>query len=132
MSDPTGTIAKPYRLIEGRTDKEAAKEISAIVSENEVSVVVLGLPVNMDGSEGFRVDRTREFAAVLENELEDCKLEFYDERLTSVQANQSLRMMEVSSRKRKQKVDKMAASLLLQSYLDKRKGPDPYSDLYEE
>ncbi len=118
ISDPTGTIARPLQLIEGKKDEQAAVEIAALVAEYEVSAVVLGLPRNMDGSEGFRSEKTRKFAEILEEKLTGVPVVLHDERLTTVQADRSLSFAEASKKERKSRVDMMAASLLLQAYLD--------------
>lgn len=121
ITDPMGIIARPLSLIEARNDEQAALAIAAIIVENEVDEVVLGLPKNMDGSEGFRSEKTHKFAAILEKVLGSAKLVLFDERLTTVQADRSLDLMDVSRKDRKSKVDMMAASLLLQTYLDRKK-----------
>ena len=121
ISDPTGTIARPHSLIEGKKDDEAAKEIGSIVEEFEVSTVVLGLPRNMDGSEGFRSEKTHDFAKLLKSVIGNVPVELLDERLSTVQANRSLNIMNVSGKKKKKKIDSMAAALILQTYLDRRK-----------
>jgi len=120
VSDPTCTIARPHSLIEGLKDEDAAARIAELAAELEASLVVVGLPRNMDGSEGFRAEKTRKFAEVLETKLDGVPVEFLDERLTTIQAERSLRMMEASRKQKKRKVDMMAASLLLQSYLDNK------------
>ena len=120
ISDPTGTIARPHSLIEGKSKPEVVKIIADIVEEFEVITIVLGLPQNMDGSEGFRSDITHEFADMLTEAMDSVKVELIDERLTTVQAQRSLNIMNVSGKKKKKKIDSMAAALILQTFLDKR------------
>ncbi|GAB4162708.1 MAG: Holliday junction resolvase RuvX [Planctomycetota bacterium] len=120
ISDPTGTIARPLELLTGLTDEKTALRIAELVREYEVTTVVIGLPRNMDGSEGFRAERTRKFAETVEAALQGVPVEFFDERLTTMQAQRSLRLMDAGRKEKKGKIDTMAASLLLQSFLDNR------------
>ncbi len=132
ISDPTGTIARPHTLIANQPDPQAVASIAAIAREYEVAQVVVGLPQNMDGSEGFRAERTRKFAELLQSAIPEIPVVFIDERLTTMQADRSLRMMDTNRKDRKQKIDCMAASLLLQTFLDRisaeaRRNEDPFA-----
>ena len=83
--------------------------------------MVLGLPLNMDGSEGVRVEKTREFAEELKK-YTSIEIDFLDERLTSVSAEKILISADVSRKKRKQVLDKLSATIILQDYLDSNYG----------
>ncbi len=93
------------------------RHIAELISANNVKVVVLGLPLNMDGTSGVRVEKTKEFAEELKK-YTDAKIDFLDERLTSVSAEKILISADVSRKKRKQVLDKLSATIILQDYLD--------------
>ncbi|MFA4986288.1 MAG: Holliday junction resolvase RuvX [Candidatus Brocadiia bacterium] len=131
VSDPMGMIATPHSMLEHLSDEEAGKRIAKLAHELGATEVVVGLPRNMDGSEGFRAEKTRKFVEILEEIAQGLKVLFFDERLTTVQAQRSLRLMDSSRKEKKEKVDTMAATLLLQAYLDHksfqkiRENPEP-------
>ena len=87
------------------------------VRERKIDVVVLGLPKNMDGSLGFQAEYVMQFKAMLE--AEGIKVELIDERLTTIQVTRVMIDADMSRQKRKQQVDKLAAVVILQSYLDR-------------
>ena len=118
-SDIMGIIASGY---ETYTRKGALKDYEYIrdfCKNNQVDTIVIGLPVNMDGTEGDRVTITRQFAEELKEYIGDRKIVFQDERLTTVQAERMLIQGGVRREKRKKVIDKVAATIILQSYLDK-------------
>ena len=92
-------------------------ELKKILAEKEVDFILLGLPRNMDGSYGPAAQKVEAFAAVLKSAV-TIPLKLWDERLTSTMANRILIQGNVRRSQRKEKVDKMAAAILLQSYLD--------------
>ena len=117
LSDVTRFLASGFENYT-RVDTESdCKHIAKIVEENNVREIVFGLPLNMDGSAGIRVDKTREFAGIL-SQYTDAKIDFYDERLTSISAEKILISADVSRKKRKQLIDKLSATIILQDYLD--------------
>jgi putative Holliday junction resolvase len=91
--------------------------LKALILEKEVELILIGMPRNMDGSYGPAALKVQEFVAVLKEAIA-VPIKHWDERLTSVQANRYLIEGNVRRDKRKEKVDKMAAAILLQSYLD--------------
>ncbi len=116
-SDIMGIIASGY---ETYTRKGASKDyeyIKEFCKKNSVDTIVIGLPLNMDGTEGDRVEITRQFADELKPYVENIKIVFQDERLTTVQAEKMLIQGGVRREKRKQVIDKVAATLILQAYL---------------
>ncbi len=118
-SDIMGIIASGY---ETYTRKGAPKDYEYIrdfCKNNQVDTIVIGLPVNMDGTEGDRVTITRQFAEELKEYIGERKIVFQDERLTTVQAERMLIQGGVRREKRKKVIDKVAATIILQSYLDK-------------
>ena len=117
LSDLTRIIASPYETYTRQNTTKDLQYLADLVKEKQVGVVVFGLPLNMDGSEGDRALKTRTFAQKL-SELVDCKIDFCDERLSSVSAENILLTADVSRQKRKQVIDKLAATIILQEYLD--------------
>lgn len=120
LSDVTRFLASGYENYTRKSLEEDCKHIAQIAQDNNVKVIVLGLPLNMDGSKGVRVEKTYEFADVLKN-YTDAKIDYLDERLTSVSAEKILISAEVSRKKRKEVLDKLSATIILQDYLDVRK-----------
>ena len=123
ISDPSKIIASSLTTIrfEENDYKSAIKELKNIISDYEIELIVIGLPKNMNNSLGFAAQRTLDFEKLLKDEFEIPIYE-QDERLSSVTANNILLEADVSRRKRKKKVDQLAATIILQNYLDIRKG----------
>ena len=94
--------------------------IANLVKEHNVGLIVLGLPINMDGTKGERVEKTYAFAEALKEKV-NCQIDYMDERLTTVTAERILIDGNVRRDKRKQVIDKLAATIILQSYLDCKK-----------
>jgi len=117
LSDPLLITAQTFEVIDRRKTRRPTERIAQIVIEQSVDVIVVGLPVNMNGTMGERVTRTQEFAKELE-ELTGLQVKWMDERLTTVRAEQILIESDVRRKKRKSVVDKVAAALILQTYLD--------------
>jgi putative pre-16S rRNA nuclease len=117
ISDPSGIVAMPLAVID--TDKaDFFEEAARIVNEKGVTEIVVGLPLRLDGSEGPAAKAARETAAALKARL-GIEVHLLDERMTSVAANKAMEK-DLNSKKRRGKVDQVAAALLLQSYLDSR------------
>src|SRR5438132_9100297 len=121
ISDELKMIAQPLEFIAAEPFAGFLARLKAIIHEKEVELILLGLPRNMDGSYGPAALKVQDFAAALRNAI-TIPVQTWDERLTSVQANRFLIEGGVRREKRKEKVDKMAAAILLQSYLDARAG----------
>lgn len=117
LSDAFGWTAQGLEVIERRRDGDAIARITELVKMNEVSEIVVGLPKNMNGTVGPRGEICIEFAETLRETL-DLPVHLWDERLSTVSAERTLVDADVSRKKRKKVVDKMAASLILQNYLD--------------
>jgi len=118
ISDPGGLIASglPTLEVKGGTE-QVVEALRRVCQEQAVERIVVGLPINMDGSQGPRAQISLEFAQQLRDAL-GLEVETWDERLTSVQADRAMLQGDLSRKKRKQRVDRLAAQLLLQSYLD--------------
>ncbi|HEU6446904.1 MAG TPA: Holliday junction resolvase RuvX [Verrucomicrobiae bacterium] len=119
VSDETQTIAQPLEYIPAEPFGDFLVRLKTILVEKEVGLILLGMPRNMDGSYGPAAQKVQAFADALKPEI-SVPIKFQDERLTSVMANRVLLQGNVRRDKRKEKVDKMAAAILLQSFLDAR------------
>jgi putative Holliday junction resolvase len=117
MSDELKMIAHPLEFIAAEPFSEFLGRLKELIQDKEVEMVLVGLPRNMNGSYGPAALKAEEFIAVLRGAI-TIPVKGWDERLTSVQANRLLIEGRVRREKRKEKVDKMAAAILLQSYLD--------------
>lgn len=117
MSDMMKIIANGYETYIRIDEETDLKHIADLISSNDVDTVVFGLPLNMDGTSGNRVETTREFADKL-SQLVGARIAFQDERLTTVTAERMLISADVRRDKRKQVIDKIAATIILQTYLD--------------
>ena len=120
QSDMLNIIANGLETLNRTNLQDDLMHIANLVKNNSVDTVVLGLPINMDGTKGERVDKTYAFSEELKKVLpSNVKIDFIDERLTTVSAERVLLQADVSREKRKTVIDKMAATIILQSYLDK-------------
>jgi putative holliday junction resolvase len=120
ISDETATISNAIDTITGLSVKDLIKRISEIVLFRGVEEVVIGLPLNMNGSRGPQAEKAINFAEKLEKKV-SCKVSTFDERLTTAQGEAILLSVDMSRKKRKQSIDKLAAQIMLQAYLDLRK-----------
>jgi putative Holliday junction resolvase len=119
VSDPTGTIASPDRYIDTKTDSVGGV-LRELCSERQAVLIVVGLPISLDGSEGPSAAKARELGATVANET-GLDVVFHDERFTSHTAEAALIAGGVRRKARKEKRDQIAAAVMLQSYLDRRK-----------
>lgn len=117
LSDELGMIAQPLEFIPAEPFSGILSRLKEIIHEKQVELLLVGMPRNMDGSYGPAALKVEEFVAVLKTAL-TIPIKTWDERLTSAQANRFLIQANVRREKRKEKVDKTAAAILLQSYLD--------------
>ena len=117
VSDELKVIAQPLEFILAEPFANFLKRLKEIIRDKEVELILVGMPRNMDGSYGPAALRVQEFVAVLKDAIVT-PIKTWDERLTSAQANRFLIEADVRRSDRKEKVDKTAAAILLQSYLD--------------
>ncbi|HVU09113.1 MAG TPA: Holliday junction resolvase RuvX [Verrucomicrobiae bacterium] len=117
VSDETKTIAQPLEYIPAEPFADFLARLKKILAEKEIDLILIGLPRNMDGSYGPAAQKVQAFSEELKKEI-SVPIKMWDERLTSSMANRILIQGNVRRDKRKEKVDKMAAAILLQSYLD--------------
>ncbi|MCY0888435.1 MAG: Holliday junction resolvase RuvX [Alicyclobacillaceae bacterium] len=117
LSDPTGCIAQAHGFVAGGNDKKAASDLLKMVQDFHVERIVVGVPLHMNGSESELSAKARQFGALLERVC-GVTVVYVDERLTTVTAERMLVEADVRRSKRKGVVDSVAATVLLQSYLD--------------
>ena len=120
VSDLTGSIVGSTTVIHGRNRERVIAEIVRMVLQSQAEEVVMGFPRNMDGSEGPRADLYRDFAAALGEAL-GMEVRLWDERRTTVEAHNILSAHNYHGQKRKNTVDAVAASLILEGYLAYRR-----------
>lgn len=122
ISDMTKTIATAYGTIHFKEDdyEEAINKLSTIIEKEPIEKIILGLPKNMNGSIGPRALITLDFKKKLEETFK-IEVEMQDERLSTKEASGYMIKADISRKKRKQKIDSLAANIILQTYLDKRK-----------
>lgn len=118
LSDFTRTIASPLTVIRRTKFKDDAAELLRIAAEHRIDGFVLGLPTNLDGTAGPRVQATRAFARNL-NALSELPILLWDERLSTAAAERTLLEADASRRRRAQVIDKLAAAIILQGALDR-------------
>ncbi len=116
VSDLLGITAQGVKTIKNTGIKKLLAELKEVIDEYKPEKIVIGLPKNMDGSEGFRAQATREFAKRLE-EIYDGKIIFWDERLSSMGAKRYLNETNTRGKKRKEVLDTVAACIILEGYL---------------
>lgn len=121
LSDEAETRAIPGRtLLRGESSRKAASAVREVVQLNEVREIVIGLPLMMDGTEGVQVEKVKDFVATLRNYIR-VPIYYQDERLSTLEAERPMMAMGVSWKERKERVDSIAASLFLQTYLDRKR-----------
>lgn len=118
VSDLRRTISTPIHVIRRTKFTEDAAVLLAILTERNIAGIILGLPLNMDGSEGPRVQSTRAFARNLIR-LTELPITFWDERLSTVAAERALLEADTSRKRRKEVIDQVAAGYILQGALDR-------------
>jgi len=117
VSDELKMIAQPLEFVAAEPFADVLARLKELIQDKQVELVLVGLPRNMNGSYGPAAVKVQDFVAALRGAL-TVSIKTWDERLTSAQANRCLIQGNVRRDKRKEKVDKMAAAILLQSYLD--------------
>jgi putative Holliday junction resolvase len=117
ISDPLGWTAQPHAVIVRTNPAQDFAHLARICHENQVTRIVVGWPLNMNGSIGPRAQLVQGFAEQL-SAVTGLAVEFWDERLSTKSAERTLLAADVSRRKRKRVIDKLAAAHILQAYLD--------------
>lgn len=120
ISDPSGLMAFGAGCVRAEGMKKAAAGVAEAAAAKNVSRIVIGNPINMNGTEGPRSEKCRAFAEML-REATGLPVELFDERLTTVSAHRILSESNVRGQKRKNSVDELSAQLILQDYLDRKR-----------
>lgn len=118
--DAKEILASPYCVVNEKYKPKLVDKLAVIAADKKAEKIIIGLPVNMDGTYGFRCDECRELGDML-NQKTGIDVEYQDERLTTVIAHGYLNDNNVRGKKRKETVDAVSAVIILQSYLDKNK-----------
>jgi putative Holliday junction resolvase len=117
ISDELGMTAQGLKTLRRKSMEEDFKEIAAIIRQFEIEKIIVGLPLNMDGTLGRQAEKVLKWMEVLKDKIE-IPVATWDERLSTVGASRVLLEADLSRRKRKKVIDKVAAVLILQGYLD--------------
>lgn len=130
LSDDLLIISQGLMTIERVGIRKDTSLILNLVKKYVCSTIVIGLPINLDGTDSIQTQKVRDFVKLLENKLksnglQDVEIVYQDERFTTTIAEKVLIEADVSRKKRKTVIDKQAATIILQSYLDKRKNQNP-------
>jgi putative pre-16S rRNA nuclease len=120
LSDELGVTAQGLNTLERTNIRADLLRLRQLASESKVALILIGNPLHMSGREGRQAEHAREFGARLQAAT-GLPVEFWDERLTTVEANRVLRQSGISIEKRAKAVDRLAAVILLESYLDSRR-----------
>ncbi len=120
VSDPSRLLASGIGYISPGGLEKTAEAVSDTAKENKVSAIIVGLPVNMDGSRGGRAQRCEKFAILLK-ELSALPVALFDERMTTMTASRYLNETNTKGKKRKQVIDTLSAQIILQNCLDRLK-----------
>ena len=117
MTDKTNTLVSPYKVLRFKSEdyESVVEELKNIIKEYEIGKIVLGLPKNMDGSIGFAGKRSMNFKELLKNN--GIEVELIDERLTTIMAENIVHENNDNIKNTKKKIDSIAASLILESYI---------------
>lgn len=122
VCDPSRLISTGIGTVNQTGIEKAADAVAAVAAEHRVVAVIVGLPVNMDGSEGARASRCRKFADLLRMRLGDgVKIAMYDERMTTMTASRYLNETNTRGKKRKGVIDTLSAQIILQNAIDRLK-----------
>jgi len=119
VTDPLGITAQGVQTLLRKNKRGDLRELRRLVAEYEIKEIVVGLPLHMSGDASQKSQEASDFAAELRQEF-GIPVHLWDERLTSTQANRLLRETDMSIKQRRQAVDKVAATLILQSFLEAR------------
>ena len=118
LSDRLKLIASPYKTIDYVSENDLISKIKKIVFEKEIKIFVLGLPLNMKGEDSAQTKKVRKFKKLLS--ILSLPIVYEDERFSSIMAKNSLVLQNVKTGQNKSEIDKTAAAIILQQYLDKK------------
>ena len=118
LSDPLKIIASPFKTIRNKGEEKCIQEFQSLIEENEVELIVVGLPIGMKGQDTTQTEKVRKFADLITQLNLPVHLE--DERLSSVSAQKSMILQNIKTGHNKGMIDERAAAILLQQFIDKR------------
>lgn len=121
VADELGMLAHPRPFLEGGDRRRLFEHLKELCRDEDIGVLVVGLPIRLDGLEGPEARRARRFAGELA-QATGVQVELVDERMTTVEARQRLREQGLSDRRARGRIDSAAAAVLLQSWLDAKRG----------
>ena len=121
LCDDMETVATVWGTVAERDKEKLAQKIADLCGQEKVEKLVLGLPKNMDGTEGFRAEHTRKFAALLQEKMPHLPLDFYDERMTTMVASRFMMEANTKGKKKKASIDALSAQIILQDYIDRNR-----------
>ncbi len=127
VSDPLGWTAQPHSVLTRKSPSQDFKRLAELCSIEQIERLVVGLPLNMNGTVGPRAQLVQEFAAQL-SALTGLEVEYWDERLSTRSAERTLLAADVSRQKRREVIDKLAAVHILQGYLDNRSRSERFDE----
>lgn len=127
ISDPARIIASPHMVLNRKSRADDFARYAQLIRDQDVSLIVIGLPITLAGHEGQRSAWVRDYAEALGRDV-DTPIVFWDESLTTVAAIEALQAQGRRGKKLKDRVDAVAAALILQSYLDANEGKQPYGE----
>ena len=117
LSDLTQTIAKPFDTIKYKNLDDLLSQLKIIIDNNQVNKLVIGIPLNMKGQDTKQTLKVKEFVSFLKQNI-SIEIRLIDERLSSIEAEKAMRAMNIKTGHNKGRIDKIAASVILQEYLD--------------
>lgn len=121
ICDASETLVSPHSVIETGNERQLLTRVLAVIQQERIEAVVIGLPFNMDGTEGPRAKKVRHFASLL-NQAISCPILFHDERLSSFEAEHLSVDLELTRKKKKKRLDAIAAAAILNSFLEHKQG----------
>ena len=117
VSDASETLVSPHSVIETQKEHELLRRVISIITDEKIEGIVIGLPFNMDGTEGPRAKKVRAFGKSLSGRVQ-IPIRFHDERLSSFEAEQLMTGLELTRKKKKKRLDAIAAAEILKAFLD--------------
>lgn len=118
VSDPLGMLANGIGYVKSDYMPKTADLVAEKVREYKAAKIVIGLPINMNGSEGPRAEHAKEFGKLLAERVGEIPIVFFDERCSTMAAHQIMNFTDTRGKKRKEAVDTLSAQIILQNYLD--------------
>ncbi len=118
VSDPLGMLANGIGYVKSDYMPKTADLVAEKVFEYKAAKIVIGLPINMNGSEGPRAEHAKEFGKLLSERVGEIPIVFFDERCSTMAAHQIMNFTDTRGKKRKEAVDTLSAQIILQNYLD--------------